>query len=231
MKYYQMIKRTFAYFTSFAEISLQRGIGHRNISTGIAQSTCKAIFRNCLYILFMVSLGKLHAQDIDTSKSHTARVTYYHDRFEGRKTSNGEHFSQKNYTAAHHNYKFGTLLLITNPQNNNWVIVKVNDRCPKRGIVDLSKVAAKQLGILHKGTIRVKVQPLPISYYEIWEKQDIIFNSLNNKGNKSVSEIIEHLNKGASQTTDSTANKKTSPKETPIKEAPQKEKYTPMVFE
>ena len=182
--------------------------------------------RLIVYILLIISLGNLHAQDIDTTKSHTARVTYYHDRFEGRKTSNGERFSQKKYTAAHHKYKFGTLLLIINPQNNNWVIVKVNDRCPKRGIIDLSKAAAKQLGILRKGTARVKVQPLPDSYYEIWEKQSIIFSSIDNKNIKSISGIIDHLNKEASQTTDTTANKKTSPKE-----APQKEKYTPMVFE
>lgn len=193
--------------------------------------------RLIVYILLFISLGKLHAQDIDTTKSHTARVTYYHDRFEGRKTSNGERFSQKKYTAAHHKYKFGTLLLIINPQNNNWVIVKVNDRCPKRGIIDLSKVAAKQLGILRKGTARVKVQPLPDSYYEIWEKQSIIFSSIDNKNIKSISGIIELLNNNASTSTNNNStdhqqtSKKTTKNKTITKTPSQKEEYTPMVFE
>ena len=67
--------------------------------------------------------------------------------FENRLTANGEIFCQNKYTAAHLTYKFGTLLLVTDIATKKWVIVRVNDRCPKRNILDLSKIAAKQIGI------------------------------------------------------------------------------------
>lgn len=67
----------------------------------------------------------------DTTASYTMRCTYYSDKFVGRKTSNGEMFTQDRFTAAHRTLRFGTLLLVTNPQNGKQVIVRVNDRCPK----------------------------------------------------------------------------------------------------
>ncbi len=145
-------------------------------------------------ILFMVFAITLYAHNIDTTKSHYARATYYHDRFEGRKTSNGERFSQKKYTAAHHSYKFETLLLVTDINTGKWVIVRVNDRCPKKGILDLSRIAAKQLGILQKGTSRVKVQPLPDEYYEVWEKQASVFNGAEVSELAYFTDIIDVLN-------------------------------------
>lgn len=147
-----------------------------------------------VYTLLILFVTRLYAQNIDASKSHYASATYYHDRFEGRRTSNGERFSQKKYTAAHRNYKFGTLLLVTDTTTDKWVIVRVNDRCPKRGVLDLSRIAAKQLGILRKGTSRVKVQPLPDEYYEIWEKQATIFNGAEASELAYFTDIIDVLN-------------------------------------
>ena len=97
------------------------------------------------------------------------RATYYSDRFVGRKTSNGEIFSQTKYTAAHHSLRMGTLLLVTNEDNGRQVIVRVNDRCPKRNILDLSRIAAKQISI---GSHLVKVQILPSRFYDYWERQE-----------------------------------------------------------
>ena len=147
-----------------------------------------------VYTLLILFVTRLYAQNIDASKSHYASATYYHDRFEGRRTSNGERFSQKKYTAAHRNYKFGTLLLVTDTTTDKWVIVRVNDRCPKRGVLDLSRIAAKQLGILRKGTSRVKVQPLPDEYYEVWEKQATIFNGAEASELAYFTDIIDVLN-------------------------------------
>lgn len=147
-----------------------------------------------VYTLLILFVTRLYAQNIDASKSHYASATYYHDRFEGRRTSNGERFSQKKYTAAHRNYKFGTLLLVTDTTTDKWVIVRVNDRCPKRGVLDLSRIAAKQLGILRKGTSRVRVQPLPDEYYEVWEKQATIFNGAEASELAYFTDIIDVLN-------------------------------------
>lgn len=93
------------------------------------------------------------------SKVERGIASYYSDKFQGRKTANGDIFDQKKFTAAHNKVPFGTWLKVTNPRNKKWVYVRVNDRMSKRNtrIVDLSKVAAKELGMLKAGIIRVEV--------------------------------------------------------------------------
>jgi rare lipoprotein A len=59
-----------------------------------------------------------------------AHASYYHDKFNGRKTASGELFDNNLYTAAHKTLKFGTKLRITNTVNDSSVIVTVNDRGP-----------------------------------------------------------------------------------------------------
>lgn len=113
----------------------------------------------------------------DTVTVHTMRGTFYADKFVGRKTSSGEVFTQQKYTAAHHSYKFGTLLLVTNPANGKQVIVKVNDRCPRSNVVDMTRKAAKQIGVSSK---MVKVQVLPQRFVTYWENQDRIVKILEN---------------------------------------------------
>lgn len=173
--------------------------------------------KTVVYILSILFAVGLCAQNIDVSKSHYVHATYYHDRFEGRRTSNGERFSQKKYTAAHYKYKFGTLLLVTDPNTGKWVIVRVNDRCPKRGVLDLSRIAAKQLGILRKGTSRVKVQPLPDEYYEVWEKQAAIFNGVQDSELAYFTDIIDVLNTNV-EASDSKTETITKPDKEPQKQ-------------
>lgn len=115
---------------------------------------------------------ELEAQRIDIDnfeKEYSIRGTFYHDRFEGRKTSSGEVFRQNLYTAAHRHLKFGTLILVTNPKNGKQVIVKINDRCPKDKILDMTRLAATTIGIK---TSTVKIQVLPPHFKELWEKQE-----------------------------------------------------------
>lgn len=87
------------------------------------------------------------------------KASYYADKFHGRLTSNGEVFNQDSLTCAHRTLPFGTYLRVTNKSNGRSVIVRVNDRGPfvDGRIVDLSKAAAEQLGMLRKGIVRVDV--------------------------------------------------------------------------
>jgi rare lipoprotein A len=89
-------------------------------------------------------------------------ASYYADKFEGRRTANGEIFHQDRLTAAHNALPLGTWIRVTNTRNNKSVIVKVNDRLHPRNsrLVDLSKAAARQLGYLRGGLARVKVEVL-----------------------------------------------------------------------
>ena len=95
--------------------------------------------------------------------SHAGKATYYHDKFHGKRTASGEVFSQHKLTAAHRTLPFGTRVKVTNPETKKSVIVTINDRGPfNRGhVIDLSKAAAKRIGLDHKqGSCRVKLKVL-----------------------------------------------------------------------
>jgi len=95
-------------------------------------------------------------------KVHIGNATYYAGRFEHRRTSNGERYCKDSLTCATRLYPFGTMLLVTNLSNNKSVIVRVNDRCPYRRnrIIDLSKAAATEIGMLRAGRAKVRLEPL-----------------------------------------------------------------------
>lgn len=99
--------------------------------------------------------------------------TYYADRFVGRKTSNGEIFRQNQYTAAHKTIPMGTYLLVTYPVTNLKVVVRVNDRCPKPGILDMTKLAVHTIGINGSGKVIVTTLD-PETGYALWVSQDTL---------------------------------------------------------
>ena len=99
--------------------------------------------------------------------------TYYADKFVGRRTSNGEIFRQNQYTAAHKTIPIGTFLMVTYPVTEQTVVVRVNDRCPKPNILDMTKIAVHALGI--KGSGKVAVTTLdPAVGYMLWVNQDTL---------------------------------------------------------
>jgi rare lipoprotein A len=89
-------------------------------------------------------------------------ASYYGPGMHGRKTASGERFNQTAFTAAHRTAPFGSRLQVTNTANGRSVVVRVNDRGPfVRGrVVDVSTVAARQLGIVGRGVARVRVEKL-----------------------------------------------------------------------
>lgn len=89
----------------------------------------------------------------------TGIASYYANMFNGRKTANGEIFNNAHMTAAHRTLPFGTLLEVTNLRNGRSVIVRVNDRGPyvRPRVIDLSKAAARKIGMQHHGITRVKI--------------------------------------------------------------------------
>lgn len=88
-------------------------------------------------------------------------ATYYHDKFNGRKTTSGERFHNQKYTAAHMKLPFGTMVRVTNENNGKWVDVKVNDRGPysKKLEIDLTKKAFMEIASRKgSGTFKVKME-------------------------------------------------------------------------
>ncbi len=84
-------------------------------------------------------------------------ASYYADMFQGRTTANGESFDQAALTAAHRSLPFGTKVLVTRQDTGQSVEVTINDRGPfvKGRIIDLSKQAARELGMIHRGIVPV----------------------------------------------------------------------------
>ena len=89
-------------------------------------------------------------------------ASYYGARHQGARTASGERFNQNAMTAAHRQLPFGTRVVVTNLSNKRNVVVRINDRGPHtRGrLIDVSKGAAEELGMLRSGTARVRVQTL-----------------------------------------------------------------------
>ena len=93
----------------------------------------------------------------------SGEASYYGEELAGRPTASGESFDPSKMTAAHRTLPLGTRLRVTNTTNGQSVVVRVNDRGPfaKRRVLDLSKGAAKSIGMLRSGTARVRIELLP----------------------------------------------------------------------
>jgi rare lipoprotein A len=94
--------------------------------------------------------------------NQTGTASWYGKPFHGRKTSNGETYNMYSRTAAHKTLPMNTHLLVENLDNGKEIVVRVNDRGPfVRGrIIDLSYTGAKELGVITKGTARVRISAL-----------------------------------------------------------------------
>ncbi len=90
----------------------------------------------------------------------TGIASFYADKFEGRKTANGEIYYHAKKTAAHQKLPFGSIVKVTNIENKKYVVVRINDRGPfvDNRIIDLSKSAARDLGFVEKGIVKVEIE-------------------------------------------------------------------------
>src|SRR5690554_4806357 len=103
---------------------------------------------------------------IDSNDGYVARGTasWYGEKFHGHKTSNGEVFDMYAMSAAHKSLRIPGYARVTNLDNGQSVIVRVNDRGPFHDdrLIDLSYAAAKKLGYKSKGTARVEVAAITV---------------------------------------------------------------------
>jgi rare lipoprotein A len=100
--------------------------------------------------------------------SYTPRVgtiqmgvaSWYGPGYHGNRTSSGERYDMDELTAAHATYSFGTRVKVTLLSTGRSVVVRINDRFPnhKGRIIDLSRAAARRIGLIGEGTGRVRVE-------------------------------------------------------------------------
>lgn len=90
------------------------------------------------------------------------KASWYGPGFHGRKTASGEVFNMNALTAAHKRLPLGSRVKVTNLANGKSVVVRITDRGPFHGnrVIDLSKAAAKELGVLAAGTADVSITAL-----------------------------------------------------------------------
>jgi rare lipoprotein A len=90
----------------------------------------------------------------------TGVASWYGPKFHGKLTASGEVFNQEKFTAAHQTLPWGSRVKVTNLANGKSVDVRINDRGPfgKGRIIDLSRAAARALGIVGRGLTTVRVE-------------------------------------------------------------------------
>jgi rare lipoprotein A len=87
-------------------------------------------------------------------------ASWYGPGYHGRRTSSGEVFDQEAMTAAHVSFAFGTQVKVTLLSTGRSVVVRINDRFPshKGRVIDLSRGAARRIGLLGPGTGMVRME-------------------------------------------------------------------------
>jgi rare lipoprotein A len=90
----------------------------------------------------------------------SGKASYYSDALAGRPTASGEPYDPQAHTAAHKTLPFRTVVRVVHEDNQRVVYVRINDRGPfVRGrVLDLSKAAARDLGLLRQGVAKVRVE-------------------------------------------------------------------------
>jgi rare lipoprotein A len=87
-------------------------------------------------------------------------ASWYGDRFKRKPTASGEPFDPKALTAAHRSLPLATVARVTNLNNGRRILVRINDRGPYAGgrVIDLSRAAAKELGMKQDGVAPVRIE-------------------------------------------------------------------------
>jgi len=92
--------------------------------------------------------------------SEEGLATYYADKLQGHYTAFGEKYNKTEFTAAHKTLPYNTMVRVTGIDNNKSVMVRINDRGPhgQNRIIDLSKAAAKEIDLIIRGVMKVRVE-------------------------------------------------------------------------
>jgi rare lipoprotein A len=107
--------------------------------------------------LFAVGMGLVSASDSQAKAPNCGGASWYALT---SKTASGERMNAARLTAAHRSLKFGTKVQVTNRRNGKTVVVRINDRGPfiRGRVIDLSKAAASQIGMIRSGTASICYQ-------------------------------------------------------------------------
>ena len=112
--------------------------------------------------------------DLPAMHSWEGVTSWYGSRFHGRLTANGEVYDMYAPTAAHVTLPLGSLIRVTNPRNGVSKVFRVNDRGPyiEGRELDLSYQGARELGLVHKGVAKVRIELLHVPKRRVYVAQN-----------------------------------------------------------
>jgi rare lipoprotein A len=107
--------------------------------------------------------GVTYTPQEEFNHTETGMASWYGPGFHGKSTANGEQYDQSDRTAAHRTLQMPSVIRVTNLENGLSTIVRVNDRGPyaRSRILDVSRATAETLGMIGKGTARIRIDQLP----------------------------------------------------------------------
>ena len=107
--------------------------------------------------------GEPAAEEVAGQPIQGGEASYYGEELAGNPTASGEPFRPEALTAAHRTLPLGSRIRVTNLRTDESVIVRVNDRGPfaRDRVLDLSKAAAREIGMLKRGTAKIRMELLP----------------------------------------------------------------------
>lgn len=116
-----------------------------------------------IFTAMCVSNAQQDSKQETTKNNHelVGKASYYGSEYKStRHTANGERFNKDAYTAAHKTLPFGTIVKVKNMNNDKTVTVRINDRGPfiKGRVIDVTTIAAKELGMIQSGVVPVEVE-------------------------------------------------------------------------
>ncbi len=110
--------------------------------------------------------ARTESQEEKVLATQIGEATFYARNLQGGVTASGSKFDNRKAVAAHRTYPFGTVVRVTNLENNRVVNVVIVDRGPygknhrEGAIIDLSRDAARALDMVEDGQVRVKLEVL-----------------------------------------------------------------------
>lgn len=115
-------------------------------------------------VAILISAPTLASARVKAGQTQKGVASYYHDSLHGNKTANGEIYRKGERSAAHKTLPLGTKVRVTKLSNGKSIVVRINDRGPfvKGRIIDLSRRAARDLGIIRSGISKVRVEVLSV---------------------------------------------------------------------
>lgn len=162
-------------------------MGNMDIGSARHTSQNRRTTRPVLWVMSL-SLGMLLGacswipkgmSQLDIGIEDRGLASWYGAAFHGKQAANGKRFDMEALTAAHRTLPLGSVVRVVNLANGKHVHIRITDRGPyvRNRIIDLSRAAARRLGMIERGVSVVRIQLVgkrwPLAY-EAMEKVSFI---------------------------------------------------------